>query len=530
MLKQKKVAIISSLIILISSVYFGERLINVQVAAQSSLPVFPGAEGFGTDTVAGRGGRVIRVTNLNDTGFGSLRDCVDQSGPRVCVFDVAGRIDIKSRYGIRNPYLTIAGQTAPSPGITVSGETVRVTAKDVLIQHIRFRTGDEGYKAAPDDLDGISGLGGNSGNVVFDHISVSWAVDENVDYYNANTGSTISYSIVSEALDDSLHSKGRHSKGIRMGKGSGAPVVISAHHNLFAHNVARNAQIAFYSEVEFINNLIYNWGYAATKIVADASADVISNYYKAGGASTATEIICNGAFDDAEIYASGNVGPNRSSSSSGDDWDSLVASSCDKIKSSSRVLASSGIIIDTAEQVYEKVLNNAGARPADRDSIDTRIVKDVREGTGSIIDSQNDVGGYDSAAGVILATRTITIPSDHATIRASGYSVLEEDILFPMAAEVEGIVSGVCGDGTLNIGEQCDDGNTVSGDGCSSACQLESTDEPADLDKDGDVDIFDYNLLVENFGNTSCGNIADIDGNCKVDIFDYNILVENFGR
>jgi len=139
-----------------------------------ALPVFPGAEGFGTNTVAGRGGTVYRVTNLNDSGSGSLRDCVNKSGPRVCIFEISGTIAINNDLSINNPYITIAGQTAPSPGITIRNFPIRPKTHDVLIQHIRVRTGDTGGGDRK-NRDAFGVEGNNPYNIVMDHVSASWA-------------------------------------------------------------------------------------------------------------------------------------------------------------------------------------------------------------------------------------------------------------------------------------------------------------------------------------------------------------------
>jgi len=182
-----------------------------------ALPVIPGGKGFGMDTPAGRGGKVIHVTNLNAGGEGSLKSAIDAFGPRVVIFEVSGNIVFNGRYKIKNPFITIAGQTAPSPGITLRGSTLTIDTHDVLIQHIRVRPGD-GIKGVDyDNRDAISiGLikpREELYNIVIDHCSASWSIDETIESGNCSNVSW-THCIISEPLSHSLHSKGEHSKAM----------------------------------------------------------------------------------------------------------------------------------------------------------------------------------------------------------------------------------------------------------------------------------------------------------------------------
>src|SRR5690554_961641 len=188
-----------------SAVWPALLALGLATAAQAAqaVPVIPGAAGFGMSTPAGRGGEIYKVTNLNDSGSGSLRACVEASGPRVCVFEVSGAIQLQKDLRIQNPYITIAGQTAPSPGISLYGGTVRIyDTHDVLIQHIRIRVGDANGGSDPINRDALD-LAGGSGvnNVVLDHVSASWALDEMVSVWKGRNV-TIRNSIISEALDE----------------------------------------------------------------------------------------------------------------------------------------------------------------------------------------------------------------------------------------------------------------------------------------------------------------------------------------
>jgi len=376
-------------------------------AAPSDLPVFPGAEGFGTTTPAGSGRhlspaytRVYKVTNLDARGSGTLRECVEASGPRVCVFEVSGTIEINDRLDIDSPYITIAGQTAPSPGITLKGTTLAIRTHDVLVQHLRVRVGDRGG-TYPDDRDGI-GMAGSGDrdvyNVVIDHCSVSWAIDGNIDFWGENVNDvTVSNSIISEALQDSLHSDGTHSTGMLIGRHAKR---IAVHHSLFAHNNHRNPAIQTDTETELVNNLFYNWGPWGHTTFSDGDgseplfSNIIGNYYLPGINTQDYKPIeiSDGLDTSSEIYVKGNIGPWRWTDS-GDEW-IMVYGDEDLYRSFSPAVERSVLTVHPTEEAFEYVLSHAGARPTDRDEVDMRVVDDVRNETGWIIDSQDDVDGW----------------------------------------------------------------------------------------------------------------------------------------
>ncbi|MBL7100731.1 MAG: hypothetical protein ISS23_02125 [Nanoarchaeota archaeon] len=416
----------------------------------SALPVFPGAEGFGTDTVAGRGGTVYKVTNLNPSGSGSLKACIDASGPRVCVFEVSGTIILTSDIYIRNPYITIAGQTAPSPGITIRGAALGIITHDVLVQHVRIRVGD-GPGPDADNRDGlkIGSVGGDTHNVIIDHCSISWAIDETVSMWTSGgiiRDSTISNTIISEALDNSLHSKSPHSKGLIIGGASGQKYDLTIVGSLFAHNVERNPLIKQDTKAEFINNVVYNWVWTASRL-DQASMNAIGNYYKEG-----LDILTSHAEGfrflnegGSHLYVKGNICPGRPTDS-GDEWDAVYGS--ESPRSFTPVFTPSGVTAMSPTDAYDSVLANAGARPADRDSVDERVINDVIAGTGRIIDSQNDVGGWPNLAENHI---TLNLPSN-PNGDDDGYTNLEE-WLHEKACEVEG---------TCEVQERCSD-NTPYG-------------------------------------------------------------------
>ncbi|RZJ53787.1 MAG: polysaccharide lyase, partial [Flavobacterium sp.] len=249
---------------------------------QSELLAFPGAEGGGAYSFGGRGGRVIVVKNLNDSGPGSLRDACEQGGARIVVFNVAGIIRLKSPLIIRAPYITIAGQTAPGDGVCVAGESVWLNTHDVIVRYMRFRRG-ETFVGRRDDA-----IGGNPvGNIMIDHVSASWGLDENMSMYrhmyNDSTGKiedklgtvniTIQNSIFSEALD-----YWNHAFGSTLGGENCAFV-----RNLWADNGARNPSIGWNGIFNFANNVVFNWNNRSTD-GGDYTAqyNIINNYYKPG--------------------------------------------------------------------------------------------------------------------------------------------------------------------------------------------------------------------------------------------------------
>ena len=230
--------------------------------------MFPGAEGFGTTTTAGSGrhldspsATVYLVSNLSNDGAGSLRKCMEASGPRTCIFETSGAIWLEKAIQVKEPYLTVAGQTAPSPGIAVFGAGLQIETHDVLLRHLQVRVGDKSVGPKPSTRDALTVIGRShrpAYNVVLDHLSLSWAVDENFSTYGGHVSDiTLSNSIISEALMNSIHPKGSHSKGMLIGDDSKR---VSLHHNLLAHNHDRNPRMKPGADVEFIGNFVYNWG------------------------------------------------------------------------------------------------------------------------------------------------------------------------------------------------------------------------------------------------------------------------------
>ncbi len=410
--------------------------------ARAQLPVFPGAVGFGVDTKAGRGGRVIRVTNLNDSGAGSLREAAQASGPRVVIFDVSGTIFLEQDIVVREPFVTIAGQTAPTPGITLAHAGLRVKSNDVLVQHLRMRPGD--LADGPDKVsrDGVAMTGDSRGdtavfNVVIDHCSISWGTDENVSTWYRNVRDiTLSNSIVSEALRSAGHPKGNHSMGYLIGDHTRNTAVVN---NLFAHNENRNPLMKGDVTAFIANNIIYDF---ANQPIAFGDGDgsgptratVIGNDIVPGPA-TRRDFglrVTSSTAEGTRIYLRDNDFPGRSS----DPWSIAEVSVNFDVKADLPPVALPvAMNLRPANQLQSTLLPMVGARPADRDAVDRRIVNDVIARTGSLIDSQQEVGGWPAEPG---RRRVLDLPENpNADDDGDGYTNLEH-WLHEHAAEVEG--------------------------------------------------------------------------------------------
>lgn len=371
-----------------------------------SVPAFPGAEGGGMYTKGGRGGETYTVTKLTDDGSsGTLRWAVEQSGKRTVVFAVSGNIRLKSDLRISGGNITIAGQTAPGDGITLSGYPMYVGADHVIIRFLRFRLGDE----TNTESDAVWGR--NQKNVIIDHCSMSWSVDECASFYNIENF-TLQWSIIAESLNQSVHGKGQHGYGGLWG-GYNA----TFHNNLLAHHVSRNPR--FYGlrdgitceEAHLVNNVIYNWGDHSGYGGAGGKYNLIGNYYKPGPGTKKNQGRIFEAYNDASagplygrFYLSGNY-MHGNPAVTGDNWLGFALKSGGDINAlkASIPFAMAKIKIKTAQEAFDKVLEHAGASLY-RDPVDVRIAEEVRTGTAAfgdswgaktgIIDTQASVGGW----------------------------------------------------------------------------------------------------------------------------------------
>ncbi len=375
------------------------------------IPAFPGAEGFGRYTTGGRGGRVYEVTSLSDDGNpGSLRYAVSQSGPRIIVFRISGTIMLQSDLNITHGDLTIAGQTAPGNGICVANHTVECKASNVIVRYIRFRLGDLTREA--DD----SFWGRDQHNIIIDHCSFSWAIDEDGSWYD-NSNYTMQWCIYAESLYHSYHPKGDHGYGGIWG-GMGA----TFHHNLIAGNSSRNPRFngARYNSThatemaDYRNNVIFNWGFNSAYGGESGNYNMINNYYKPGPATSSSKrsrIVNpsdprNPSTGYSKWYIAGNY-VDGDSAVTADNWNGGVQpdyAPLDSLKLDSPIPAAP-VTTQSAQEAYLSVLENAGANFPVRDSADLRVINEVRTGYApfgatysggmlGIIDSQNDVGGW----------------------------------------------------------------------------------------------------------------------------------------
>lgn len=365
---------------------------------QSNIAAFPGAEGGGKFSFGGRGGRTIVVTNLNDDGPGSFRWACEQGGARVVVFNVAGIIRLKTPLIIRAPYITIAGQSAPGDGVCIAGETVWVNTHDVIIRYMRFRRGETNVGRRDD------AIGGNPiGNIMIDHVSASWGLDENMSMYrhmyNDSTGKiedkfgtvniTIQNSIFSESLDTWNHAFGSTLGGENC----------SFMRNLWADNTGRNPSVGWNGIFNFVNNVVFNWVHRSID-GGDyrAQFNIINNYFKPGPATPKDNNVGHRILKPeagrsklkylvfGRCYVNGNIMEGYPEITK-DNWAGGVQveelPNTDKYTPYMKVakpLPMPQLTILPTKEAHDYVLANAGATLPKRDAVDQRITEQVRSG------------------------------------------------------------------------------------------------------------------------------------------------------
>jgi hypothetical protein len=391
-------------------------LLHADDAAAVSTRAFPGAEGW-TKTVGGRGGPIVRVTTLALDGPGSFMEAVRTKGPRIIVFEVGGVIDLAGQSpAIKEPFLTIAGQTAPSPGITFIRGNLFINTHDVIIRHIRARPGEAGHaKKSGWDADCVT-TGKGSHDVIVDHCSFSWATDENLDTWgdpfngatpdewHANDPRRVTYSsnIIAEGLNDSTNTKGKHSKGMLVGDNTSFVLVLG---NLFVSNVDRNPEIkgGVYSAV--VNNYIFNPGMVSALYhmvekrwtgheYIRGKLDLVGNVMRHGKDTLEKLTLFRFAgVGDLELHEEDNLTFDRE----GKPMPNITEDNRyggKILPQKQRFFLPEGLKPLPAAQVQEHVLRNAGARPWDRDEIDERIIRQTRDGSAQVIDTETQGGGY----------------------------------------------------------------------------------------------------------------------------------------
>lgn len=366
---------------------------------QATVPSFPGAWGGGMYSFGGRGGKVLVVTNLNDDGPGSFRAACEEAGPRIVVFNVAGIIHLKNKIRVRAPYITIAGSTAPGYGVCIAGDTVELDTHDVVIRHMRFRRGET------DVTDRNDSIGGNpTGNIMIDHVSASWGLDENMSMYRhmyqppdggrelklPTVNISIQNSIFSECLNAFHHSFGSTIGGLNA----------TFHHNLWANNAGRNPSIGMYGDFTFVNNIVFNWVHRSVDGGDHRSLyNIFNNYFKPGPATPADRPIgwrllkpeserSKTVIDNfGKAYVHGNIVEGNAKVTA-DNWDGGVqpdvrgeslAIALGRIKTDIPHLHAR-LPIQTASAAFDTVLANSGATLPRRDRVDERIIASVRSG------------------------------------------------------------------------------------------------------------------------------------------------------
>jgi hypothetical protein len=384
--------------------------------AQAKALAFPGAVGWAKETVGGRGGRIIRVTSLASDGPGTLKAAIETKGPRIVVFEVGGVIDLKrTSLEIKEPFLTIAGQTAPSPGITIIRGGIDLRGHDVIIRHIRVKTGADGQaKRSGWEADSLSTIAAH--NVIIDHTSLTWGIDENMsasgprfagktveEWRNGTSRNiTFSYNLAAEGLADSSHPKGEHSKGSLIHDNATG---ILFYRNVWAHNVERSPLIKGGAQAAMINNLIYDPGKRAMhynlmalewagQSYVTGEMTAVGNVLR-GGPSTDKDLpfLMLGGDGDLRYHGRDNIAVDKFGNPL-PMFGRYGETRAKLIEAKKPVIWPSGINVLAARDVETHVLANAGARPWDRDADDIRVMFFIAEGRGEIIDDESEVSAY----------------------------------------------------------------------------------------------------------------------------------------
>ena len=396
-------------------------LAAVRAGEPAPARAFPGAEGWAAFTPGGRGGRIEHVTTLAASGPGSLRAALEAKGPRIVVFEVGGVIDLAGKIlTVREPFLTIAGQTAPPPGITLIRGGLLLGTHDVVVRHLRVRPGEAGHaKASGWEPDGLSTLHG-ARDIIIDHCSFTWGIDENLSVSSkafdgpgpvqwrarASRRVTFSRNLIAEGLNRATHSKVAHSKGSLIMDNSTDILLVG---NLFASNVERNPQLKGGTWSACINNVIYNPVVTAVHYHLNdrlwqgrppehGRADVVGNVLRHGPDTPPDLALFRFVGEgDLELHAADNLAFDRA----GQPAPVLREDN----RYGGRILPRPrpvhwppALVARPAAEVEAEVLATAGATPWDRDPIDARIVRGIRDGTGRVIDSEREVGGYPPVA------------------------------------------------------------------------------------------------------------------------------------
>lgn len=490
----------------IRSARFGAlaTLLSCVFAAEvlATLPAFPGAEGAGALATGGRGGEVYHVTTLADSGTGSLRNGVIGSvNPRTIVFDVGGIINLNSPLEIRAPNLTIAGQTAPGNGIVITGDRVSLAAangfvpNNAVIRYMRFRNGSDPINDADDSFSLNAG-----NNIMIDHVSASWGSDENLSITGVANNVTVQWSVISEGLNANRHGYGSliapETPGTR----------ITLHHNLYASNSGRvpRAGSRKYADdfvFDYRNNVAYNWGtqgdWGAWGVVGGTpneeflDENYINNYSIAGPNTTSTtarNTAISSNYATSRFYQSGNyLDSDRDGTLDGTNtgW-SMFRGTYTQMTTPFPIDPAKEVTTESALDAYNNVLNFAGANFPVRDAVDTRVIGNVRNQTGAIINRMSDLGGFPTAA----------YPT---TARAAGYDTDLDGM--PNAWEImNGLDPSNAADRNLtNLNSL---GYTNLEMFLNNLVYMPASGLPGDFNADGSVDAADYVTWLKGLGTS----------------------------
>ncbi len=355
------------------------------------------AEGFGAETPGGRGGKHLVVTTLADSGPGSLREAVSVKGPRTITFQVAGEIHLERTLAIVEPYVTIDASTAPAPGVTLRDDSVFIRTHDVIIRHLRSRPGDTG-KGKLADVHAFSLA--YASNVLLDHCSAYWGIDENIGMYQVHD-ITVQWCILAEGLFHSKHDKGPHSMGALIG--GNATGRVSLHHCLFASNNQRNPRLQS-GVVDVRNNVFYNWGAAAGNFTGRTQVNFVGNLYLPGPDSNKKKPLA--LSPEVELYLEDSAlldGAKRLV-----DWDLVQVAKDAAPRRSDKPFPAPKVTTLPSDAAYEEVLAKAGATSPARDAVDERVVAGVRQRTGRIIDTPSQADAALRVSGDELAWKIET--------------------------------------------------------------------------------------------------------------------------
>jgi pectate lyase len=358
------------------------------------VAAFPGAEGFGSTTPGGRGGKVIFVTNVNDAGPGSLRAACDAEGPRIVIFRVSGLITLASPITVRNPYLTIAGQTAPGEGICLRNFTFNIATHDVVVRYLRSRLGDLSGQEA-DSITLVSG----ARDVILDHCSATWSVDESLSLAGNVSNVTVQWCLIGDALNHSKHAKGDHGYG-SLSRANGP---VTWHHNLWAHNNSRNPRLGDnygkppYPTFDVRNNVMYDYGEICSGLTQGVlKVNYVANYIRPGPSSKARTPIRVGGPSELSFYIRDNVFEGNGALTADNSlfFDPVTIDGKKQVETVMQPFPAPLVRTSSAQAAYDAVLISVGASLPKRDSVDAQIIDEVRRGTGSIIDSEQQMGGW----------------------------------------------------------------------------------------------------------------------------------------